>query len=38
VDYRTKKRSIRPSALVFREISKKSGVPEELEWLGERFY
>ena len=26
------------SRYVIREISKKSGVPEELEWLGERFY
>lgn len=37
VDYKTKKRSIRLSAFVFREISEKSGVPEEIEWLGERF-
>lgn len=35
VDYKTKKRYLRPSSLVMREISKNNGIPEELEWLGE---
>lgn len=35
VDYTTKQRYIRPSALVLKEITKNNGIPKELEWLGE---
>jgi beta-glucosidase/6-phospho-beta-glucosidase/beta-galactosidase len=35
VDYKTKKRYLRPSALIMKEITKHNGIPEELEWLGE---
>ena len=35
VDFRTKRRYLRPSALVFKEIIKNLGIPKELEWLGE---
>ncbi len=33
VDFKTKKRYLRPSALVFREIARTNGIPEELEHL-----
>ncbi len=33
VDLKTKKRYIRPSALVFREIARNNGIPGELEHL-----
>lgn len=33
VDYETKKRYLRPSALVFREIATQKAIPEELEHL-----
>lgn len=35
VDFKTKKRYLRPSALVYREIAMSSGIPEELEHLKE---
>ncbi len=35
VDYNTKKRYLRPSALVFREIAKNNEIPEQLEWLNQ---
>ena len=35
IDYKTKKRYLRPSALIMKEITKHNGIPEELEWLGE---
>jgi beta-galactosidase len=33
VDFKTKKRYLRPSALVFREIAMDNGIPDELEHL-----
>ncbi|CAC12444.1 probable beta-galactosidase [Thermoplasma acidophilum] len=33
VDFKTKKRYIRPGALVFKEIVENNGVDEDLEWL-----
>lgn len=33
VDYNTKERMLRPSALVFREIAKNNGVPDNLMWM-----
>ncbi len=33
VDYETKKRYIRPSALVFREIAGANAIPESLSWM-----
>lgn len=35
VDFETKKRYLRPSALVFREIATNLDIPEELGWLSE---
>ncbi|MEM0136309.1 MAG: beta-galactosidase BgaS [Thermoplasmatales archaeon] len=35
VDFETKKRYFRPSALVFKEIATNREIPEELEWLGQ---
>lgn len=33
VDYESKKRRLRPSALIYREIASSNGIPEELEHL-----
>ena len=33
VDLQTKKRQLRPSALVFKEIAENNGIPDNLEWI-----